>query len=296
MENQFVNDIDDNIDVNVDDNINEKINVLPNFDVDIIELILFTDEIQKYILLNLMKYTKLKEFHCSFCNLGYLPDLPDTLIGLYCSNNNLTELPKVLPSSLHILLCEDNNLTEISNLPNSLKYLYLRNNKISHLDNLPDSLILLNCSHNNLTKLPKLPNLLNHLSCDNNHFIKLDTFLPNSLSYLSCSSNKLIELPEILPNNLYHLICYNNELTELPDLPDSLNVIIIFHNKLIYKDNTLKTIREFQNIKRNVKKLNLLNRTLLLEWSARISLNPKRIERLLSSDQINFYDGSFGEI
>jgi hypothetical protein len=39
--------------------------------------------------------------------------------------------------------------------------------------------------------------------------------------------------------------------------------------------------------------MQLLNRTLLLEWSARISLNPKRIQRLLNSNEIDFLDGSF---
>ena len=39
--------------------------------------------------------------------------------------------------------------------------------------------------------------------------------------------------------------------------------------------------------------MQLLNRTLLLEHSARISLNPKRIKRLLDNLKIDFFDGSF---
>ena len=39
--------------------------------------------------------------------------------------------------------------------------------------------------------------------------------------------------------------------------------------------------------------MKILNRTLLLEHSARISLNPKRIQRLLNSNEIDFLDGSF---
>jgi len=42
--------------------------------------------------------------------------------------------------------------------------------------------------------------------------------------------------------------------------------------------------------------MKLLNRTLLLEWSARICLNPKRIERLLDNNEIDFFDGSFDTI
>jgi hypothetical protein len=37
----------------------------------------------------------------------------------------------------------------------------------------------------------------------------------------------------------------------------------------------------------------LLNRTLLLENSAKICLNPKRIKRLLDNLEIDFFDGSF---
>jgi hypothetical protein len=39
--------------------------------------------------------------------------------------------------------------------------------------------------------------------------------------------------------------------------------------------------------------MKLLNRTLLLEHSARISMNPKRIKRLLDNHEIDFFDGSF---
>ena len=39
--------------------------------------------------------------------------------------------------------------------------------------------------------------------------------------------------------------------------------------------------------------MKLLNRSLLLEHSARITMDPKRIERLLNTNEIDFYDGSF---
>ena len=42
--------------------------------------------------------------------------------------------------------------------------------------------------------------------------------------------------------------------------------------------------------------MQLLDRTLLLEHSARISLNPKRIERLLDNLEIDFFDGSFDNL
>ena len=39
--------------------------------------------------------------------------------------------------------------------------------------------------------------------------------------------------------------------------------------------------------------MQLLNRTLLLEQSAMITMNPKRIKRLLDNIEIDFFDGSF---
>ena len=39
--------------------------------------------------------------------------------------------------------------------------------------------------------------------------------------------------------------------------------------------------------------MKLLNRTLLLEHSAMITMNPKRIQRLLDNHEIDFFDGSF---
>ena len=44
------------------------------------------------------------------------------LVGLHCSNNNLTELP-ILPDSLKYLDCSCNELTELSKIPESLEYL-----------------------------------------------------------------------------------------------------------------------------------------------------------------------------
>ena len=39
--------------------------------------------------------------------------------------------------------------------------------------------------------------------------------------------------------------------------------------------------------------MKVLNRTFLLEHSAMITMNPKRIERLLDNLEIDFFDGSF---
>ena len=92
------------------------------------------------------------------------------------------------------------------------------------------------------------------------------------------------------------LYCANNNLTELPDLPNSLIDLDCYNNNLTYFNLKIKTINETNKINlknRIIKRMKLLNRTLLLEHSAMITMNPKRIERLLDNLEIDFYDGSF---
>ena len=257
----------------------------PEYDIKEINLVNYTNETKKIILSNLKNYTKLKKFYCNSCGLTELPELPNSLKYLYCSNNYLTELPN-LPNLLTELFCFNNNLKELPDLPNSLTHLYCDNNELTELPNLPNSLQILDCHHNNLTELPKLP-------C--------------SLTRLICNNNNLTELPK-LPNTLTDLNCSNNNLTELPDLPDSLvcfrfmydvfklNYPIINFEDYEYNEYYIlrvKIINETNLKNRIIKRIKLLNRNLLLEWSARICMNPKRIQRLLNANEIDFFDGSF---
>ena len=102
----------------------------------------------------------------------------------------------------------------------------------------------------------------------------------------------LTKLPE-LPDLLRELYCNNNKLTELPDLSNLLIYLDYGNNNLTYLNMDNKTINETNLKNKIIKKMKLLNRTLLLEWSAKITMNPKRIERLLNTNEINFFDGSF---
>ena len=61
-----------------------------------------------------------------------LPELPDSLIELWCYNNNLSELPE-LPISLKELWCGSNKLTELPELPDSLIKLACCYNNIKYL-------------------------------------------------------------------------------------------------------------------------------------------------------------------
>ena len=97
-----------------------------------------------------------------------LPDLPNSFIKLFCSNNNLTKIPE-LPDSLEYLECTYNKLTELPELPHSLQILTCGNNILTLLPELPNSLEMLLCNNNNLTELPELPNSLLTLECNFNN-------------------------------------------------------------------------------------------------------------------------------
>ena len=271
----------------------------------------------------------LTNLNVSFNNISFLPNLKHltSLVELECCNNTLTKISE-LPDTLKILSCHQNNLTELPYLPDLLTHLDCENNKLIELPYLPHTLIELNCSTNFLTKLPdlsklslieldcvdnylteipNLPNSLIYLYCDNNKLIKLPT-LPNSLLELYCSDNNLSinGIPE-LPCNLEHFNCENNKLTELPDLPSSLTMVHSISGNLLHQtyyccqpDTTIKSNEMFlininqTNAKnKGIKRMKLLDRTLLLEQSAKITMNPKRIERLLDNLEIDFFDGSF---
>jgi len=93
--------------------------------------------------------------------LTYLPDLSrfKELTHLYCSHNQLTELPP-LNNTLTLLYCSYNQLTELPPLNNNLKHLDCSDNKLTWLPPLNNNLKYLDCSHNQLTWLPPLNNKL----------------------------------------------------------------------------------------------------------------------------------------
>jgi len=108
-------------------------------------------------ILNLDNYNKIIGLDCSNNNLTNLPELPESLTHLYCYNNNLTSLPK-LPKSLIKLWCFNNNSTSLPELPKSLTHLFCVNNNLKRLPELPESLRFLHCYNNNLPiQLNKLP-------------------------------------------------------------------------------------------------------------------------------------------
>jgi hypothetical protein len=116
----------------------------------------------------------------------------------------------------------------------------------------------------------------------------------------------LREIPP-LPNNLVHLYCENNDIYVLPFITDILNknlYLVIYNNSITnyifngYKVQT-KKINKLYNFRYNyylrkygkrifyylLKKKMMKIKQELLETSAKIMMNPKRIERLLETDE-----------
>ena len=76
----------------------------------------------------IIDYDKVVYIFCSDCNLTELPKLPNSLLEFRSCYNKLTKLPE-LPNSLQELYCYNNQLTSLPELPNSLSILYCYNNK-----------------------------------------------------------------------------------------------------------------------------------------------------------------------
>lgn len=88
--------------------------------------------------------------------LSSLPELPPTLVELFCNHNRLTTLPE-LPDALARLDCFNNHLVTLPVLPPNLVMLYCYQNQLTLLPVLPLNLKSLHCSDNMLTSLPDIP-------------------------------------------------------------------------------------------------------------------------------------------
>ena len=158
-------------------------------------------------------YDKLNLFNVNCTNICYSNQKGDSIKN------------HILPNSLLKLNCSYNQLTSLPDLPNSLLELYCANNRLTSLPNLPNSLETLDCPNNELTSLPDLSDLLEYLNCSKNQLTSFTNVqIPNSLRYLYCDNNQLTLFPD-LPNSLKDISCVNNQLIYLPNL-NKINIII----------------------------------------------------------------------
>ncbi|HUM46264.1 MAG TPA: T9SS type A sorting domain-containing protein [Chitinophagales bacterium] len=155
-------------------------------------------------------FTSLKNFYCNNNAIAVIPQLPDSIKLLFCSDNVITGFTGVLPPKLEQLKCENNLLSSLPALPNSLQSLF--------------------CSDNVISELPPLPNNLDNLTCNDNHLFSLPP-LPSHLTSIHANLNLLYQLPE-LPESLKKLFCEQNQLLSLPALPQSLTTLQISGNPI----------------------------------------------------------------
>ena len=131
----------------------------------------------------------------------------DNIVGLNCSNNQLTSLDVSRNVALTGLYCFDNQLTSLDISKNSM-------------------LFHLGCGGNQLTSLDMTKNVaLNSLQCGNNQLTSLDLSKNIALVGLSCWKNQLTSLDMSNNTILIGLNCYSNQLsaTELDALFGSLH-------------------------------------------------------------------------
>ncbi len=261
---------------------------------------------------NIHKFKKLKKvilYYNNFNDILLNYQLNDTITEIYINACYLTKLPK-LPVNLRTLNCEANVLSELPELPSTLQFLICNMNKIIKLPNLPNGLILLNCGNNLLSEIPEIKDTMLETLYIHSNFITTITKIPKSVLYFNCAYNYISILPD-LPSNLLCFDCSNNYLKELPYLPSSLFYFQRFNNPLngYYYDpmegGLDYQITELSNLIKYINTVIIKNKTVsrnkeikyeLLELSARITMNPKRILKLLNNNEISFLDNSFDHI
>jgi hypothetical protein len=212
----------------------------------------------------------------NFKDYASIDDIPLDIVKLSFTNLKLKVLPDLSRfTQLRSLHCSLNRLTNIDNLPHHIEYIHCFNNRITEINNLPYSLLGLFCANNR---------------------IKYIAELPFRLRRLFCNKNLLTSIPD-LPYLMEIIMCRENPLYCVPYLPYSLNRLYCNTIPDIYPDNTFYTINTVNNFRFNYytlkyghkilfylikKRMDKINKYLLLETSAKIVLHPTRINQLLN--------------
>ncbi len=185
----------------------QTINILNKFEPNITKLDICNKDIKG--LLDLSRFTKLKELCCTLNSIDEIINLPPTLITLDCMRNIIKFLDN-LPKNLKELNCSANLISSLDNLPDKIEWLDCGYNfKIKSLDFLPASILKLNCSYCDIQYINCLPIKLSHLNCTNNNNITIDN-LPEKLELVVCSKE-----PVSVPTNCQiQIICFRNDINE----------------------------------------------------------------------------------
>ena len=180
-------------------------------------------------LVDLKKFTQLKNLFCSGSNITSIINPSNQLTRLYCRKNKIKELDCFssciqlfmidcaynnitkldnLPIGLLFLSCESNDLVDLINLPNGLERLNCSTNYINNLDHLPCSLLMLKANSYQLGNLKNLPNGLEILESDLLLSIESCNSLPKSLKVLNINKYK----KQIIQDYIISEYCEKNNI------------------------------------------------------------------------------------
>ena len=182
-------------------------------------------------------------------------DLFKNLNGLYCENNQLTNLDLSKNTKLEILRCYNNDIKELDLSKNTkLKELSCPHNQLTNLDLSKNTeLQILECHDNSLTSLDASKNTtLTRLGCANNQLTSLDVSGDTALEDLKCNDNQLTSLDVSGDTALTELECDNNQLTSLDLSGDTaLELLKCNYNQLtsldLSGDTALKDLECYDN-------------------------------------------------
>lgn len=221
---------------------------------------------------SLLLCKKLKILKCSYNKLLTLPELPKNIEYIDCGHNNISLLSLFMNhTKLKYLNCSYNNISSL-NIPDYLEYLICNNNIIRNLPTNLNNIKEINCSCNIITSIFINSNSILELYCNFNYLNKLN-ITSNKLKVLSCISNKLTDIN--IKYNISQLYCEHNPL--LYNEYNSYHIIRINKFRYFYYSEKYK-YKIFLGL---IKKRHIKYKYELLEKSAIIMLNPKRIKYLL---------------
>ena len=168
-----------------------------------------------------------------------------SLQGLNCSNNQLTNLDVSSNLGLTSLICNSNQLTNLDVTSNvALLTLQCGVNQLTSLDISSNvALTYFVCSYNQLTNLNVSSNVdLTYLNSNNNPLTNLDVSSNVALTTLLCAANQLSNLDVSSNVALTYLLCAANSISSL-DVSSNLAL-----TKLYCHSNQLTSLDVSQNV------------------------------------------------
>lgn len=190
------------------------------------------------------KFTQNNIKHLNFQSIGFIYDLPNTLLTLDVSFSfidNLDNMPETLitlkaihcrrlttvdnlPASLKNLNVSDCvSIRDVDHLPPNLTKLHVQSLKITHLTNLPPNLKYLNMGF--CTQIKKLDNLPRNLTCLIARYTHLENIknLPNSIIRLDLSGCRFSKIYP-LPTDMKSLVIRYSKIKSIDNVPESVHV------------------------------------------------------------------------